>query len=476
MRKTGKTVFTKEETKKYVGELQKSVGNRERIFDLLDNQDLFLEYLRTIGVNPDWFQRAAIVEIAREEIRKILMDKTAKVTSEGIFYGGNKSLCVRDGSFFICYTGSDNEFKRFMPVDIVEDVELEGEKRFVKDKELVEDTSQTTDFVEYTEHKVNEYAIGKVIDRNGVVQLEKVYKPYQFIGIPMGLDESASYLRCLNGKQTSYRETVYAGTFPHITNGKRENYANPVTANGIADPRILDYLERYPRYKSWFESKNFNLEHIISVIEDEHKKTFDRIQAYTGSRYDAQVSKTETFFKREKKLVEYYKFLGTISAKAKKAFERAVEKEIAEENYIGIDKKYFAKRIKAANEGKISMEKQNVEIKRYQSLNEVTKDAKIRLEERYKRAGINPSSLSNEERKCNLLIAREEILNEIIKKQERLKQYDRDCDFQSMELDVLKSALRRIPFVGIRATIALKTQEFIRERERRRQVKERDAR
>lgn len=86
-----KLAFTNEEVDEYINDLQKAVGNKERVYELLDLNHLpiFVAYLKRIGMSDYYLEFAAVAEIVRFKMRETLSCKNHKscvVSDKGVEY------------------------------------------------------------------------------------------------------------------------------------------------------------------------------------------------------------------------------------------------------------------------------------------------------------------------------------------------------------------------------------------------------
>lgn len=427
--KKEKSVPTKEEIEGYISELQESVGDAEKIEKTLENQEMLVAYLAQIGVKKSWLDRAAVVEITKQKMASILLrGKHVRVSEKGIEYGKSE-MSVKDGVFYIYNTGADDEYIKFEEAKAKENSSKEGEERF-------ERATKNDEFIAFSEE--NETGkLEKLIDRNGVVQFEKAY-----IRDVWGLLPKDTYVRD-RGTKTIKTTTISEVEGEAIVNrSEGEDFGHVTTAKPIANIYAVEMLAKYPNYKAWFESKGFSIDDIVTSIEVEHQGNLETIQS---GYEEAESHKTfgKSFNRNEKTLGEFYAYLNRLSPIAKKAFMSSLIVRRGKDDEVV---KVVTKKMELAAHGKLEVRQDDLELVKYDSMEDLNKAAKIRAQRRNEILG--KTERSEEEEKFDLYRAREELIQENWSAQKRIRGYHYRVYHQGREIDAIKAGVKGIPFVG----------------------------
>lgn len=84
------TNFTKEDVNEYVKKLQAAIGNKDKVFELLNLEHLpiFVAYLKSIGVSNELLEFAGVVEFTRFKMRDVLSNKKCTISDRGVEFEG----------------------------------------------------------------------------------------------------------------------------------------------------------------------------------------------------------------------------------------------------------------------------------------------------------------------------------------------------------------------------------------------------
>lgn len=441
--KKGKSVPTKEEIESYIEELQSSVGDANKVEKALENQKMLIAYLTQIGVKPSWLERAAVVEITKQKMKDILLKgKYVKVSEKGIEYGKSE-MAVTDGVFRIYDADSSEEYIKFEEAELSENPNKDGEERFEK-------AAQNDEFIMFSESN-SSGKLEKVIDRNGVVQLEKSY-----VRDIWGLLPKETYVREKASRKIRVTEISEIEGEAIVNHSKGEDFGNAITAKPIANIDAVEMLAKYPNYRTWFESKDFSMDDIVDAIETEHQENLKTLQK--GYK-EAESHKTfgKTFNKNKKTLGEFYAYLNGLSPIAKKAFMSSLIARRGKDDEVV---KIVTKKMELAAHGKLEVRQDDLELVKYDSMEDLNKEASIRAQKRNERLG--KTERSEEESKFDLYRAREDLIQENWSAQKRIKGYHYRVYNQGREIAAIKSGVKGIPFVGKKLVKGLKKENIER--------------
>lgn len=250
MKETGK-VLTLDE---YMESLKKAIGRKDRIKKALGNDEMLKKYLAEIGINPEWLDNVACMEIIKSKIRAVLRDgRRVRIRKDGIIYDQGKMIRANGKS--TVELGSDKEL-------LAESPDEEGIILYQNFKSIKK----------YEARKINEY---------GVV----VYEQYRFGG--SGTDpyisdfqQQVEYFRNPDRPQVIYRSEYRNDAMdgPIIHERKEYDYAYPIVIdkNGMSREKTPYYfLQRYPKYKEWFDQRYRNKDEFVSKAFDMQAKSIE---------------------------------------------------------------------------------------------------------------------------------------------------------------------------------------------------------
>lgn len=441
--KRDKSVPTKEKIEKYIEELQASVGNTSKVEDVLENQEMLIAYLTQIGVNKDWLERAAVVEITKQKMKNILLiGKRINVSDKGI-ENGKSEMSVKDGVFYIYNVGKDSEYIKFEEAKAKENLSKEGEERF-------ERATPNDEFIVFLEE--NEAGkVEKLIDRNGVVQFEKTY-----VRDVWGLLPKETYVRQKDSRKIDLARITEIEGEAIVNRSIEEDWGCVTTARPIANIDAIHMVKKYPAYYTWFKSKGFSMDTIIANIEAEHAENLKSLQK---GYEEAESFKTfgKEFNKNEKTLGEFYSYLITLKPMAQKAFMSAL---IARRGKEDKTVKEISKKLVLASRGELEVQHDDLDLQRFDSMEDLNKAAQLRIKSKDDRLGKREKS--EEESKFDFFRAREDIIQENWNAQRRINTHHYRVYHQNTEINAIKKAVSSIPFVGKRMVRNLNKEDIER--------------
>ena len=237
----------------YMESLKKAIGRKDRIKKALNNDKMIRKYLLEIGVNPEWLENAACMEIIIGKIGSVLKEgRRVRIRRDGIMFDQGKMIRANDSSVDL---GSPKETLYNSKDE--EGIIVYDTKKSIKRREI---------------RKINE---------NGVV----IYERYRFGG--SGKDpniedfqQQIEYFRNPDKPQIIYRSEYRneALNEPMVNERKEYDYAYPIVLdkNGMSREKTPYYfLKKYPKYGEWFNQRFRNKNEFISKAFDMQSESLE---------------------------------------------------------------------------------------------------------------------------------------------------------------------------------------------------------
>lgn len=402
---------TKEEVKGFIADLQANVGNWDKVAELIDNHELVVAYLETIGVNPDWLDRITVVEEAKRSMVSLLVEEGTVITEKGID-GKYGSLGIEDDKFYL-YKGK----KCNGHIEYVSGL-LRPEEGFGEDAiELYDDIGN------------GGYKYRSIIDGTGVVQ--RFYEE----------NEKGKELFVVNRSKTDCiytHKTLKRGFGRFFRKTKEDTYADTVGYEMYVVPgrELIDNMKRYPKYQKWMEDRGITIDKVTEDVlgritelgiefSDAEKDTFEM-----GERIWNKRKIIEDTYKDIKEQGLEDKFKETIiklygkDKKKMKEIEYALGMRFHEVSVMFMEELYKPE---------------------FSSMDELHAVAERKVEERIAQGKIDVRTMTDEQRRYYVAV---EALN-LAESYKRHVEYADDCEGLNKELDVEMGVLDEVmPIIG----------------------------
>lgn len=218
------------ETRNYIEELQKSVGNKEEVERLLNDTESLQKYLETIGANPEIARRAGVLYLVQKDLEALLVRKAAVVTPKGIISSERNFFKAGDnGSLeFLLYGDLDEKYERSSHYELDAST---GEVKFTEDTDLIRTIA--------------------MIDEKGVINRET-----KLGRIPYLMNYLEEERSVQNGVPVIISTNTNGSSFRKKTT--KVDFGNPfLRSNNVTefDRNFETYISAYPILEEWYQER-----------------------------------------------------------------------------------------------------------------------------------------------------------------------------------------------------------------------------
>ena len=228
--------------KNYIRQMEKSMGRKDKIKEVLDNEVAFKKYLVSLGMNPEWTELAAVMEIIKNRFSKNLKDRPRnfRIRESKLFMGKTelaKTGLTHNNINLNEFELGDGEVLRYSPYTGTIDYIKTKSKSNLEKREIDPKTGVVMRHL-------------KRFGGNASNELDDdYYSAVEYVRDPN--EPKVTYI-------TSYKNANRKGEEVSRNETVEYDFGYPIELekNGTTHRKTpIYFIKRYPRYEAWFNSR-----------------------------------------------------------------------------------------------------------------------------------------------------------------------------------------------------------------------------